>query len=63
MMEVMSWVMVNGNRPNNYIRVLAMEDVKKHLFYIFKHYFIYFTNPFNNIPNIPIFIFTYNPIK
>jgi len=32
-------------------------DVKKDLFYILKHYFIYFTNLFNNTPNISILIF------
>ena len=36
---------------------------KKNLFYILKHYFIYFTNPFYNSPYIPIFIFIYNLIK
>ena len=36
---------------------------KKKLFYILKHYFIYFTNIFYNSPYIPIFIFTYNLIK
>ena len=35
----------------------------KNLFCILKHYFIYFTNPFYNSSYIPIFIFTYNPIK
>ena len=34
------------------IRALAMEDVKKYLLNIFKHYFIYFTISFYNSPNI-----------
>ena len=40
-----------------------MGDVKKYIFFILKHYFIYFINLSNNIPNISIFILTYNPIE
>ena len=36
---------------------------KRNLFCVFKHNFIYFTNSFYNSPYIPIFIFTYHPIK
>ena len=39
------------------LRAFTSENVKKDLFYIFKHYFIYFTNPLNNIRNIPVLIF------
>ena len=45
------------------IRALAMEDVKKHLLNIFKHYFIYFTILFYNLLDISISIFTYNSLK
>ena len=34
------------------IRTLAMEEVKKHICYILKHYFIYFIISFYNSPNI-----------
>ena len=40
-----------------------MGDVKKYLFYILKHYFIYFTNLSNNTLNILVFIFTFNLVK
>ena len=36
---------------------------KKTLFYILKHYFIYFTNLFHNSHNILVSIFTYNSLK
>lgn len=38
------------------LRAFTSENVKKDLFYIFKHYFIYFANPLNNICNIPVLI-------
>ena len=38
-------------------------ECKIEFFCILKHYFIYFTNSFYNLPYIIIFIFTYNPKK
>ena len=39
------------------LRAFTYENVKTDLFCIFKYYFIYLTNPLNNIRNIPVLIF------
>ena len=38
-----------------FVRALAIGNVKKHLFYIFKYYFIYFINSSNNTLQYPSF--------
>ena len=48
---------------SNDILSIHIENVKIYLLYIFKYYFIYFTNLLDNTLNIPIFIFKCNLIK
>ena len=36
---------------------------KNYMFYTLKNYFIYFTNPLNNAPNISVLIFYIQPNK
>ena len=59
-----AWSSVKGlNNPFWCLKAFTFGFVKKYIFYTLKDYFIYFTNSFNNTPNIQIIIFTYNPIK
>ena len=56
--SIQFYAIISFLETTNIFRALATEQVKKHQFNIFNHYFIYFTILFYNTPNILISIFT-----